>query len=78
MRLIGRVGEAVTSQPKTFPKTQSFAVQLIVRHWIALRGCISFPAILQTLTVRMMLRAIVRANNHKKIGNGLDERSHRG
>ena len=73
MRLIGRVAEAATSQQKTFTKTQSFAAQLIIRFWIALHGCISIPAIRQTLTIRKMRSVIARANFSEKIGNGPDE-----
>jgi len=48
------------------PQNQSFAVQLINRYWIALLGCISFPAIRQTLAVRMMLCVVARANTYNK------------
>ena len=73
MRSIGRVAEVTKPQQTTFPKAQSFAVQLIIRFWIALHGCISIPAIRQTLTVRKMLRVIARANTPEKIGNRPDE-----
>jgi hypothetical protein len=73
MCLIGRVGEAITSQPKAFPKTQSFAVHLTVHPWIALHGCVSIPAIRQTLTIRKMLRDVSRATTLEKIGNKPDE-----
>jgi hypothetical protein len=73
MRLIGRVAEAAMSRQKTFTKTQSFAALLIVRFWIALQGCISIPAIRQTLTIRKMLRVVSRATTLEKIGNKPDE-----
>jgi hypothetical protein len=73
MRSIGRAVEAATSRQKTFTKTQSFAAQLIIRFWIALHGCISIPAIRQTLTLRKMLRVISRATTLEKIGNKPDE-----
>ena len=73
MRLLGREAEAAMSRQKMFTKTQSFAAQLIIRFWMALHGCISIPAIRQTLTIRKMLWAISRANSPEKIGNGPDE-----
>jgi hypothetical protein len=72
MPLMDRVAEATTSQPKTLPKTQSFAVQLTVHSWLTLHVCISFPAIRQTLAVRMMLRVIARELS-RKIGIRPDE-----
>jgi len=73
MILICRVAEAATSRQKTFTKTQSFAAQLIIRFWIALQGCISIPAIRQTLTIRKMQRVISCATTLEKIGNKPDE-----
>ena len=66
MRSIGRVAEVTKPQPTTFPKTQSFAVQLIIHFWVALHGCISIPAIRQTLTDRKMLRMFLRARTLTK------------
>ncbi len=73
MSLICRVAEAATSRQKTFTKTQSFAAQLIIRFWIALHGCISIPAIRQTMTIRKMLRVVSCATTLEKIGNKPDE-----
>ena len=73
MRSIGRVAEVTKPQPTTFLKTQSFAVQLIIHFWVALHGCIDFPAIRQTLTVRKMLHVLARANTPETIGNKPDE-----
>ena len=66
MRSIGRVAEVTKPQPTTFPKAQSFAVQLIIHFWVARHGCINFPAIRQTLTDRKMLHVLARANTPKK------------
>ncbi len=73
MRSIGRVAEVTKPQPTTFPKAQSFAVQLIIHFWVARHGCINIPAIRQTLTDRKMLHVLARANTHEKIGNKPDE-----
>ena len=73
MRSICRAAEVAKPQPTTFPKAQSFTVQLIICFWVALHGCISIPAIRQMLTVRNMLRVIARANSPEKIGNRPDE-----
>jgi hypothetical protein len=57
--------ETARSQQKTFTKAQSFAVQMIIRHSIAPRGCINFTAIWQTLAVLMMLPVIARELSRK-------------
>jgi hypothetical protein len=65
MRSICRAAGVTKPQQTTIPKTQLFTVQLIIRFRIALQGCISIPAIQQTLAGRIM-RALLRARTLPK------------